>query len=73
MQEVLDDFYEKRLIAACHSQAFRYPVIKKWFLTRYPEVAKFGTVDEANQGGTKVIDLPKEKSQKPTENMGETA
>ncbi|MCH5198007.1 MAG: hypothetical protein J1E34_03775 [Oscillospiraceae bacterium] len=39
---VLEEFYEKRLISQCHSQAFRYPVIKQWFLARYPEIAEFG-------------------------------
>jgi len=39
---VLDEFYEKRLISQCHSQAFRYPVIKQWFLERYPEIMEFG-------------------------------
>lgn len=38
----LDEFNEKRLISACHSKAFRYPVIKKWFLEKFPEVANFG-------------------------------
>ena len=33
---------EMRLISQCHSKAFRYPTIKKWFLERYPEVRNFG-------------------------------
>ncbi len=40
--EVLDEFYELRLIAECHSKSRRYPAIKRWFLARYPEVAEFG-------------------------------
>lgn len=39
---VLAELAEMRLIAACHSKAFRYPVIKKWFLDKYPEVKNFG-------------------------------
>lgn len=39
---VLEKFEEMRLISQCHSKAFRYPTIKKWFLTRYPEVRNFG-------------------------------
>jgi len=39
---VLKEFAEKRLISECHSNAHRYPVIKNWFLTKYPEIAKFG-------------------------------
>lgn len=38
----LREFNEMRLIAECHSQAFRYPVIKSWFLENYPEVKNFG-------------------------------
>ena len=40
---VLDEFEEMRLISSCHSKAFRYPVIKKWFLNKYPEVKLNGT------------------------------
>ena len=40
--EVLKELAEMRLIAECHSNAHRYPVIKRWFLERYPEIAKFG-------------------------------
>ena len=40
--EVLEYFNEMQLLAACHSRAKRYPVIKSWFLSRYPEVAQFG-------------------------------
>ena len=35
-------YKEKRLISECHSKAFRYPAIKKWFLQTYPEIALFG-------------------------------
>lgn len=41
-------------ISKCHSQAKRYPVIKNWFLDKYPEVKKFGISNEEN----KVTDLP---------------
>ena len=34
------------LISQCHSQSKRYPVIKKWFLDKYPEVKKFGVPKE---------------------------
>lgn len=39
---VLDELEEMRLISQCHSKAFRYPTIKKWFLERYPKVRNFG-------------------------------
>ena len=42
----LHDFHEMRLISECHGKAFRYPVIKSWFLDKYPEITKFGMVDE---------------------------
>ena len=45
---VLHDFDELILISQCHGKRLRYPTIKKWFLAKYPEVAKFG-VDTAEQ------------------------
>lgn len=45
MMDVLDEFSEMRIISECHSQAFRYPVIKKWFLNKYPEIVRFGTLN----------------------------
>jgi len=38
----LRELNEMRLIAECHSKAFRYPVVKAWFLDKYPEVKNFG-------------------------------
>ena len=40
--EVLDEYNELRLIAECHSKSRRYPVIKRWFLAKYPEIVGFG-------------------------------
>ncbi len=37
------EFEELILISNCHSK--RYPVIKKWFLNKYPEIAQFGLPD----------------------------
>lgn len=37
-----NEFCEMRLISQCHSKAFRYPVIKQWFLNQYPEIVRFG-------------------------------
>ncbi len=42
----LRDFHEMQLISECHGKAFRYPVIKSWFLDKYPEITKFGIADE---------------------------
>ena len=33
---------EKRIISECQGKAFRYPIIKSWFLEQYPEIAHFG-------------------------------
>ena len=38
----LNDYHEMRLISECHGRAFRYPVIKSWFLEKYPEIMRFG-------------------------------
>ena len=62
---VLKEFAEKRLISECHSKCHRYPTIKKWFLAKYPEVAKFGTIEipdetqaeEANPANRNVITM----------------
>ena len=37
-------------ISKCQSMGYRYPVIKAWFLEKYPEIAKFGIlVTESDQ------------------------
>ena len=56
---VLTEFAEMRMIAACHSKAFRYPTIKKWFLQQYPEVANFGRVAKTVE--TKFLPIPADK------------
>lgn len=33
-------------ISKCHSTCKRYPVVKKWFLNRYPDVETFGMTDK---------------------------
>ena len=43
--EAVAEFDEMVLISKCHGKTLRYPTIKKWFLAKYPEVAKFGTVE----------------------------
>ena len=42
VQKVLDHFEELKLISQCHGKRYRYSTIKKWFLAKYPDVAKFG-------------------------------
>ncbi len=46
---------EMILISHCHSQAHRYPVIKKWFLEQFPEVK----VDLKESGSQPVEEKPK--------------
>lgn len=40
-----NEYTEMRIIAECHGKAFRYPVIKGWFLAKYPEIASFGQTE----------------------------
>lgn len=47
--EAVAEFDEMVLISKCHGKTLRYPTIKKWFLAKYPEVAKFGTVEAAQE------------------------
>ena len=66
-EKILNEFNEMRLIAECHSKAFRYPVIKKWFLGMYPEIVRFGVADkpktivegEEKAASDNVVDMPK--------------
>ena len=54
---------EKKLISECHSKGFRYPVIKSWFLERFPEIKTFGVpVEEEAESETPVkapVEAPK--------------
>ena len=52
----LHDFHEMRLISECHGRAFRYPIIKSWFLEKYPEITKFGDCGEA-----KIMEIGKQE------------
>lgn len=70
----LREFNEMRLIAECHSKAFRYPVIKAWFLDKYPEVKNFGmkveTVTEAQeQEETETADVVEISAQEQKEDI----
>ena len=59
---VLKEFFEQRLISECHSKCHRYPVIKKWFLEKYPEIAQFGMAavgeESADTQSKKIVNLP---------------
>ena len=39
------EFNEMRVISECHGKAFRYPVIKIWFMEKYPEIANYGLIE----------------------------
>ena len=61
MLKALDEMID---ISKCHGMAYRYPTIKKWFLAKYPEVAKFGLVDaEAQNNSKKEEQFEESKSQ----------
>ena len=49
VEQKLKDFDEMVYISKCHRGSLRYPTIKKWFLEKYPDVAKFGTVEVSDQ------------------------
>ena len=65
--EVLDEYNELRLIAECHSRSRRYPVIKRWFLAKYPEIMEFGMLkikaEDSGKPAMKVVS----SNQQPTE------
>ena len=42
LAKVLAEFELQKDIAKCHSKSKRYPVVKRWFLDKFPEVAEFG-------------------------------
>ena len=42
VKDVMKHFDELLLISQCHCKARRYPVIKSWFLGKYPEIEGFG-------------------------------
>lgn len=41
-RETMAEFEEMLLISRCQAKARRYPVIKRWFLEKYPEIVEFG-------------------------------
>ena len=57
----LREFAELRLISECHSSCHRYPVIKQWFLKKYPAIAEHGmsTFTDVAQDSN-VIPLPQQ-------------
>ena len=70
--EAVAEFDEMVLISKCHGKTLRYPTIKKWFLAKYPEVAKFGAVEAAQEAQEEetttqsVIPMPESQTEKKT-------
>lgn len=62
-KEVLNELDDMIFISQCHSKAKRYPVIKNWFLEKYPEILEFGmpTIDVPVEN--KIKKLPTTKDQ----------
>lgn len=54
---VMGEYKELRLISECHSKSRRYPVIKKWFLKKYPAIELFG-MEKKEDGSTAMDDEP---------------
>lgn len=52
---VLHEFDEMILISKCHSNAFRYPVIKRWFLAKYTEIRDFGMATIPNPSDNSIV------------------
>lgn len=46
IEQVLAELDHKIDISHCHSQKDRYPVIKKWFLEKYPAIAQYGNAED---------------------------
>ena len=43
-KEDLEEYKNMRFLSECHS--VRYPIIKQWFLTKYPDVVRYGAKEE---------------------------
>lgn len=56
-EAVLHEFHEKILISRCHSDAYRYPTIKKWFLDKYTEIAEFGVENKTSAKSSTIDNL----------------
>ena len=49
LETLLNEFEHQKDIANCHSKSKRYPVVKNWFLGKFPEVAKFGLPEKKDE------------------------
>lgn len=61
MESALKELDDMIFTSQCHSKAFRYPTIKKWFLAKYPEVTeKFARKREEENKQTNVAQINKD-------------
>ena len=65
------EFDEKVLISRCHSNCRRYPVVKAWFLQKYPEVKEFGTFQLQDNDNAK--EVTEQEPKKETEQVDPAA
>lgn len=49
LEALLKEFEHQKDIASCHSNSKRYPIVKNWFLGKFPEVAKFGLPEKKDE------------------------
>lgn len=68
VKEVMDKFDELLLISQCHSKARRYPVIKSWFLEKYPAIEDFGKEKKSDEQPTDDMDTEYEVAMEPLVN-----
>lgn len=64
-QPILDELEDMIMVSKAHSLGKRYPVIKSWFLDRYPDVAKFGLTQERLDDYEKEPDTAKPQDDAP--------
>lgn len=57
LKMVLDEFNSLREVGAVCGKGLSYPVIKKWFLVKYPEFENFGEEIDTYDDVTKVVKM----------------
>jgi len=62
-KEVLAEFAELKLISECHSKGKRYPVIKSWFLDKYPAIKEYGMPKEEETAAAAVLPLQQDMTE----------
>ena len=65
VKDVMKHFDELLLISQCHCKARRYPVIKSWFLEKYPEIEGFGKAKKEEETSNTENDSPFEEVMPP--------